>query len=172
MLGTFVVLRCVFLRGQTVIMGRMHAPGKGISGSAKPYVRTAPSWLRNLYTADDVKEQINKLARKGLTPSKIGVVLRDTRGIAQVKSLTGTKILRILKAQGLAPELPEDLYHLIKKAVAMRKHLMRNRKDKDCKFRLILVESRIHRLSRYYRENGVVAPNFKYQSATASTLVA
>ena len=29
-------------------------------------------WLKNLYTADDVKDQIYKLARKGLTPSKIG----------------------------------------------------------------------------------------------------
>lgn len=48
----------------------------------------------------------------------------------------------------MAPELPEDLYSLIKKAVAIRKHLERNRKDKDAKFRLILVESRIHRLAR------------------------
>ena len=31
-------------------------------------------WLRNLYTADDVKDQIYKLAKKGLTPSKIGTV--------------------------------------------------------------------------------------------------
>lgn len=54
-------------------------------------------------------------------------------------------------AQGLAPELPEDLYCLIKKAVSMRKHLELNRKDRDGKFRLILVESRIHRLARYYR---------------------
>jgi small subunit ribosomal protein S13e len=60
---------------------------------------------------------------------------------------------------------------LIKKAVSMRKHLDKNRKDKDCKFRLILVESRIHRLTRYYKRAGTVAPNFKYQSATASTLV-
>lgn len=29
---------------------------------------------------------------------------------------------------GLAPELPEDLYSLIKKAVNVRKHLERNRK--------------------------------------------
>lgn len=35
---------------------------------------------------------------------------------------------------------------LIKKAVAVRKHLERNKKDKDSKFRLILIESRIHRL--------------------------
>jgi ribosomal protein S15P/S13E len=54
-------------------------------------------------------------------------------------------------AQGLAPEIPEDLYFLIKKAVSMRKHLDRFRKDRDTKFRLILVESRIHRLARYYK---------------------
>ena len=48
----------------------------------------------------------------------------------------------------MAPELPEDCYHLIKKAVSIRKHLERNRKDRDAKFRLILVESRIHRLAR------------------------
>jgi ribosomal protein S15P/S13E len=34
---------------------------------------------------------------------------------------------------GLAPEIPEDLYMLIKKAVAVRKHLSTNRKDKDSK---------------------------------------
>ena len=56
-----------------------------------------------------------------------------------------------MKGLGLAPEIPEDLYHLIKKAVSMRKHLELNRKDKDGKFRLILVESRIHRLARYYK---------------------
>ena len=31
--------------------------------------------------------------------------------------MTGSKILRILKVAGLAPELPEDLYHLIKKVI-------------------------------------------------------
>ena len=66
----------------------------------------------------------------------------------QVRFITGNKILRILKSKGMAPELPEDCYHLIKKAVSIRKHLERNRKDRDAKFRLILVESRIHRLAR------------------------
>lgn len=65
--------------------------------------------------------------------------------------MTGSKVLRILKGHGLGPEIPEDLYFLIKKAVSMRKHLERNRKDKDGKFRLILIESRIHRLARYYK---------------------
>ena len=43
---------------------------------------------------------IGKFAKKGLTPSQIGVLLRDSHGVAQVKSVTGSKILRILKGQG------------------------------------------------------------------------
>ncbi|CAM9250492.1 unnamed protein product [Phaeothamnion confervicola] len=151
-------------------MGRMHSGGKGISKSAKPYKRSPPSWLK--ITSQEVNEHVCKLAKKGLTPSQIGVILRDSNGIAQVRSVTGSKILRILKANGLAPEIPEDLYMLIKKAVAVRKHLERNRKDKDSKFRLILIESRIHRLARYYRTNRKLAANWKYESATASALVA
>ncbi|CAN0090995.1 unnamed protein product [Heterosigma akashiwo] len=151
-------------------MGRMHSGGKGISKSSRPYKRSPPSWLK--ITARDVESHICKLAKKGLTPSQIGVMLRDSNGIAQVKSVTGSKILRILKKNGLAPEIPEDLYMLIKKAVQVRKHLERNRRDKDAKFRLILIESRIHRLARYYRLNRKLASNWKYESATASTLVA
>uniref|UniRef100_A0A0D3CV16 Small ribosomal subunit protein uS15 N-terminal domain-containing protein n=2 Tax=Brassica oleracea TaxID=3712 RepID=A0A0D3CV16_BRAOL len=155
-------------------MGRLHSKGKGISASALPYKRSPPSWLKT--TSQDVDESICKFAKKGLTPSQIGVILRDSHGIPQVKSVTGNKILRILKAhatfnetkgvhllyrEGLAPEIPEDLYHLIKKAVAIRKHLERNRKDKDSKFRLILVESRIHRLARYYKKTKKLPPVWK-----------
>merc|ERR1712243_208668 len=96
------------------IMGRMHAPGKGISQSALPYRRSLPTWLK--LSSEDVKDQIYKLAKKGLTPSQIGVTLRDSHGVAQVKFVTGTKVLRILKAKGLASEIPEDLYHMIKKS--------------------------------------------------------
>ncbi|KAJ3397372.1 ribosomal 40S subunit protein S13 [Lobulomyces angularis] len=150
-------------------MGRMHAPGKGISSSALPYRRTPPSWLKT--TPEEVVDSICKLAKKGLAPSQIGVILRDSHGIAQVKNVTGNKILRILKTNGLAPEIPEDLYCLIKKAVSVRKHLERNRKDCDAKFRLILIESRVHRLARYYKTVGQLPPNWKYESSTASTLV-
>lgn len=47
-----------------------------------------------------VEDNICKFAKKGLTPSQIGVILRDSHGIAQVSSVTGSKILRILKAHG------------------------------------------------------------------------
>ena len=151
-------------------MGRMHSKGKGISKSAMPYRRSAPSWFKQ--TNEEIVEQVCKLAKKGLTPSQIGVILRDSHGVAQVAHVTGSKILRILKKKGFAPEIPEDLYCLIKKAVAVRKHLDKFRQDKDAKFRLILIESRIHRTSRYYKSVKALPPNWKYESSTASALVA
>merc|ERR1719222_1294270 len=142
-------------------MGRMYSKGKGIARRCLPYRKSPPSWVR--IQSSDLIDQIVKLAKKGNMPSSIGVTLRDSYGIPQVKSITGSKILRILKKAGLAPELPEDLYHLIKKAVNIRRHLEKNRMDKDSKFRLILVESRIHRLSRYYKSKKVLMPTWKYQ---------
>ena len=148
----------------------MRLYSKGISRSAAPYRRTPPTWCK--VDPEKVTSEIKKYAKKGLTPSQIGVILRDSMGVPSVKSLTGSKILRILSVAGAAPAIPEDLYHLIKKAVNVRKHLEKNRKDKDSKFRLILIESRIHRLSRYYKIKKVLQPNWKYQSATASAMVA
>lgn len=72
---------------QSIKMGRLHSNGKGISASAVPYSRSAPSWLKT--TPDQVVDQICKLAKKGATPSQIGVILRDSHGIAQVKVVTG-----------------------------------------------------------------------------------
>ncbi|CAL9073667.1 unnamed protein product, partial [Musa textilis] len=91
-----------------------------------------------------VEESICKFAKKGLMPSQIGAILRDSHGIAQVKSVTGSKMLRILKAH-----------------VAIRKHLKRNRKDRDAKLRLILVESRIHHLARYYKKTKKLSATWK-----------
>ena len=68
-------------------MGRLHSNGKGISSSAIPYSRAPPAWLKT--TPDQVVDQICKLAKKGQSPSQIGVYLRDAHGIAQVKIVTG-----------------------------------------------------------------------------------
>ena len=59
----------------------MHAsPGNEIKNSLSH--RSVPQWLK--ITSDEVKDQIFKLAKKGLTPSQIGVILRDSHGVAQV----------------------------------------------------------------------------------------
>lgn len=81
-----------------LIMGVLqHSNGKGISASAIPYSRTTPSWFKT--SPDQIVDQICKLARKGATPSQIGVVLRDSHGVAQVKVATG-----------MFPSPPPDLY--------------------------------------------------------------
>ena len=82
----------------------MHSGGKGISKSSLPYKRAPPSWLK--ITPEEVSEHITRLAKKGLTPSQIGIILRDSHGIAQVKNVTGNKILRILKANGTCSAQP------------------------------------------------------------------
>ena len=90
------------------------------------------------------------------------IIIRQVRGARTEPILVYDLIVLLVFVWiGLAPEIPEDLYHLIKKAVAIRKHLERNRKDKDSKFRLILVESRIHRLARYYKKTKKLAPVWK-----------
>nr|UXY87994.1 40S ribosomal protein S13 [Cryptomonas curvata] len=145
-------------------MAKMHNKCKGISSSALPFERSSPEWSNTM--PDQVSYLICKLAKQGLVPSQIGVFLRDCKGIPQTKNITGKKILRILKLNGLAPEIPEDLFFLIKKAINVRKHLERNKKDKDSKFRLILIESKIYRLIRYYKKNKQLPVDWKYESPT------
>ena len=150
-------------------MGRMYGTGKGISKSSMPYKKVPPRWL-NIDSSEVVK-QIEALAKKGYKPSQIGVILRDNFAIPQSRLLTGAKILRVLKKKGIAPEIPEDLYHLMRKAVSMRKHIEKNHRDKDSKYRLILIESKIHSLVRYFKLTKQLPANWKYDYQTALALV-
>jgi small subunit ribosomal protein S13e len=150
-------------------MGRMYGNGKGISKSSIPYKKRAPRWL-NIESSEIVR-QIEALAKKGYKPSQIGVILRDNYAIPQSRLITGGKILRILRKKNLAPEIPEDLYHLMKRAVSIRKHIEKNKRDKSSKYRLILVESKIHRLVRYYKLTKNIPSTWRYDYQTALALV-
>ena len=99
-------------------MGRMFGPAKGMSSTTLPYKRRAPSWIK--LKPEDLSEQFYKLARKGITPSSIGVTFGDSFGVAQLKMFTSIKFLRFLKKKGLAPFIPEDLYFLVEKDVSMQ----------------------------------------------------
>ena len=139
-------------------MGRMQSKGKGkgISSTVTPFKRRIAKWVT--HTPKTISELIVAMAKKGMSPSQIGVAIRDKEAIPSIKLLTGQKIVRLLKKNGTyscnvgcAPSIPEDLHCLIKKAVNIRRHMERCKKDRDAKYRLILVESRIHRLGRYYK---------------------
>ncbi|OYT32386.1 30S ribosomal protein S15 [Candidatus Woesearchaeota archaeon ex4484_78] len=145
-------------------MARMHSRKKGKAKSHKPLQKTKPTWIR--YTAKEIELLIGKLAKEGKNASEIGLILRDSYGIPDVKLLTNKKITKILKEKNLAPELPEDLKALIKKAILVRKHLELNKHDKTAKRGVQLTESKIKRLVKYYKESGKLPEEWKYDPAS------
>ena len=150
-------------------MARMYSRKKGKSGSTKPINTKKLTWLR--YTNKEVEHFITKLAKEGKTSSQIGLILRDTYGVPDVKSTLKKKITIILKEKGLAKKLPEELTNLIKKQIKIMKHLETNKKDQPSKRGLTLTESKINRLVRYYKKSGKLSQDWKYDSKKAKLLI-
>lgn len=109
-----------------------------------------------------------KLAREGNSPSTIGVLLRDRYAVPLVKSVTGKTVQELLRNAQQAGALPEDLSALLKKADDLRRHLEKNRKDYVNKRSLAMIESKIHRLVKYYRATGQLRPDWEYKHVVAS----
>ncbi|MBS7659232.1 MAG: 30S ribosomal protein S15 [Candidatus Bathyarchaeia archaeon] len=139
---------------------------KGKSHSTRPISKRPPSWCK--YQPEEVEALVIKLAREGHPPSRIGTILRDQYGIPLVKPITGKSITKILEEAGLKPLIPEDLENLIRKATRLLTHLEKHRKDLHNKRALQLVEAKIHRLSEYYKQKGVLPPEWKYEPKVAS----
>lgn len=141
-------------------MARIHARRKGKSGSKRVYRDNPPEWVD--MKPEEVEKKVLELYNEGYEPSMIGMILRDRYGIPSVKQVTGKKILAILKEHGVEIKYPEDLKSLIKKALKLRKHLEVHRKDYHNKRGLQLIEAKIWRLSNYYKEKGILPPDWKY----------
>lgn len=150
-------------------MARMHSRKKGKSGSTKPLEIKKPSWER--YDEKEITLLIQKMAKQEKTASEIGIILRDTYGIPNVKILTNKKITQILKQQNLSQKLPEDLTFLIKKAIKIMKHLEQNKKDQPSKRGLTLTESKIGRLVKYYKNKNKLPADWKYTREKAKLLI-
>jgi len=148
-------------------MARMHARRKGVSGSTKPLTSTVPLTM----TAEEVEKLIVELRNSGLSSGRIGIVLRDTYGIPNVKSVTKKSLTEVLRDNGVAPELPEDLINLINKALNLRDHLEENKKDLHNKRALQLTESKIRRLVNYYKRRAVLPEKWSYRLDTVEMLI-
>jgi len=117
-----------------------------------------------------VEALVIKLAKEGHAPSKIGTILRDQHGIPLTKPITGRTVTQILKDAKLAPSIPEDLETLLKKAASLHVHLEKNKEDLHNKRALQIIEAKIHKLSRYYKGQGMLPPDWKYKAKAASLL--
>ena len=152
----------VFRRQGAKPLARMYSRKHGKHGSKKPAVKTAPSWIR--YKAKEVELLIAKLAKDGKTATQIGILLRDTYGIPNVFALCGKSISAILKEKKLTPEVPEDLVALFKKYSAIKKHLDTQKHDGTAARGLLITESKIGRLTKYYKRTGRIPETWKFDS--------
>jgi len=134
---------------------------KGKSHPTRPVSKRPPSWCK--YQPEEVEALIIKLAKEGQPPSRIGTILRDQYAIPLVKPITGKHITQILKEAELAPSIPEDLGNLLKKATRLTAHLEKNKKDIHNKRALQIAEAKIYKLARYYKREGVLPQNWKYE---------
>jgi len=145
---------------------RLYTSKRGRSGSTRPISKKTPSWVK--YTPEEVESLVLKLSREGNSASTIGVLMRDRFAVPLVKSITGKNVQEILRANQQAAALPEDLGALLKKAEDLRRHLEKNRKDHVNKRSLAMLESKIHRLVKYYRAKGLLRPDWQYKQMVAS----
>jgi small subunit ribosomal protein S15 len=118
-------------------------------------------------TSAEVSSLVISLSKEGLSPSEIGLDLRDNHAIPLVKPITGKTITQMLSEGDVKKELPEDLEHLVQKAVGLQKHLKNHNTDHRNIRSLELIEAKIHRLSKYYKRTGRLARNWKYSAVIA-----
>ena len=150
-------------------MARMYSRKRGKSGSKKPSGKTSQSWLS--YKPREVEMLIVRLAKAEKTPSQIGLILRDTYGIPDVRMLLKKKITVVLKEKKLLKELPEDLLSLIKRDIALMKHAQSNKQDMTAKRGQQITESKINKLVKYYKRTKKISETWKYDAKKAGIFI-
>jgi len=103
-----------------------------------------PVWLK--YTKEEVEAIILKLANKGMTTEKIGLVLRDQYGIPKVKIL-GIKIKEVLKERANFEE--PTILNLRRRIEKIEEHYKKNKGDKKAERSLIITKSRLKKREKY-----------------------
>ncbi|MDE1853107.1 MAG: 30S ribosomal protein S15 [Thaumarchaeota archaeon] len=146
-------------------MARIHSHRHGKSHQTRPPGGSTPSWVTT--SQEEALTVAVKLAKEGVSPSRIGQTLRDDYGVPLVKPLTGKSLGTILTEGKAAPKLPQDLQDLIDRAHRVQKHLGSHKSDRKNVHSLELVEAKIYRLSKYYKTKGILPSDFKYTAVVA-----
>ena len=146
-------------------MGRLHTHNHGKSHSTRPITLKKPSWITQ--KPEEIQELITKYGKEGLSPSQIGIKLRDQHSIPLVKPILNKGITDVLSENNLKSELPEDLQNIVNKAIGLQKHLRTHKSDHRNVRSLELIEAKVHRLAVYYKKIGRIPKNWKYKSVVA-----
>jgi len=120
-------------------MARMHARKHGKSGSTRLHRMEKPQWVAQ--TPEEIESAVVELHKAGNSTALIGLKLRDSHGIPNVKMMTGKSVTEILVANDV--------------------------KDLHNKRAMQLTEAKIRRLERYYKKSGIIPEKWKYSMSTA-----
>ena len=150
-------------------MAKMHSRKGGSTRSRPPMVTKAPEWSD--VSKEELEKTIMKLHDTGMSPSRIGLTLRDQYGVPNVKLVIGNSITGFLRDNNALADIPEDLTNLMRKALHVRKHINANKKDVHNKRALQLTENKIRRMVKYYHDSGRLAPDWTYSPETAEILI-
>ena len=106
-------------------MGRIQSKGKGkgISSTVTPFKRRCARWVA--HTPRSISELIVTMAKKGMSPSQIGVAIRDREAVPSIKLLTGQKIVRLLKKNG------KDMIKIRFRSRNPRRHLLFDQEGRE-----------------------------------------
>lgn len=144
-------------------MGRLHSHRHGKAHSLRPMEPMIPEGVQKA----EVEDLIVKYAKEGLTPSQIGIKLRDQHAIPLVKPIIGRTLTEVLKEKDLLTDIPEDLNNIVNTAVGLQKHLKVHNGDRRNVRSLELIEAKVHRLSTYYKRIGRIPKKWKYKAVIA-----
>ncbi len=151
-------------------MARMHTKKRGKSKSRKPVVELGVH-PNDVMPQQEVEEKISEYIKKGIEPRLIGQYLKDKHKVPYIKQVLGKRLTIVMNEKGYEPEFPQDLMDLMKRAVNVRVHLSNNKQDVHNKLRLNRIESKIWRLTKYYKKEGRLDKDWKYDPEKAALIV-
>lgn len=147
----------------------MHTKKKGKSNSRKPRIEEAES--KSGLSREEIEGLIVSYAKGGMPAELIGETLKRKHNVMYIRKETGKRLMQILRENKVEGPLPPDMLQLVKKAVNIREHLASNKSDVHNRIRLGRIESKIWRLVRYYKREGILSSDWKYNPATAELII-
>jgi len=147
----------------------MHSKGKGRSGSSRPHSDSPPEWSNS--QKEEVEEIISQLSKEGNSSAMIGMILRDKHGVPDARLVTGERISKTVSRLNEGSNYPEDLMSLMRRALRLIDHLSQNGKDLHNSRQLELCESKIRRLSKYYKRTKQLDSDWTYKRAQLRLMV-
>ena len=95
---------------------------------------------------EDIEKIVVDLGKKGMSPSQIGIELKEKHGVQKIK-LLGKKITKILKENKI--EFNDDLDNVNKKIETITKHFEDNKQDKRAKREIVRFIGLRKKLQKY-----------------------